>query len=61
VSDLLDKLAESARRQYILKQYNARMGELLENPDERAAWQHETTLSEVSAAELVEDAQAFAR
>lgn len=53
VSDLLDQLAESARRREILDQYNTRMGELLRDPDERATWQRETVLSEVSAAELM--------
>ena len=50
VSDLLDQLAESARRREILGQYNSRMGELLSDPAERATWDQETVLSEVSAA-----------
>jgi hypothetical protein len=38
------------------------MAELLANPDERAAWQRETTLSEVSASETdSQDAQTLAR
>jgi len=62
ISDLLDHLAERARRQAIFQQYNARMAELLANPDERAAWQRETTLSEVSASETdIQDAQTLAR
>ena len=62
ISDLLDHLAERARRQAIFQQYNARMAELLTNPDERAAWQRETTLSEVSASETdSQDAQTLAR
>jgi hypothetical protein len=62
VSDLLDHLAERARRQGIFQQYNARMAELLANPDERSAWQQETTLSEVSASETdIEGAQTVAR
>ena len=62
ISDLLDHLAERARRQAIFQQYNARMAELLANPDERAAWQRETTLSEVSASETDnQDAQTLAR
>jgi hypothetical protein len=55
VSDLLDHLAESARRREILDQYNTRMGELLRDPDERATWQQETVRSEVSAAELMRE------
>ncbi len=61
VADLLERLAENARRQDILNQYNARMAELLENPAERAAWQQEVTQSELSAAEAGERAQAVAR
>jgi hypothetical protein len=60
VSDLLDQLVERARRQEILDQYNTRMAELLADPQERNAWQHETDLSEVSAAEIA-DAQAVTR
>ena len=52
VSDLLDQLAESARRRHILGQYNARMTELLTDPTERANWNEETALSEVSSADL---------
>ena len=62
VSDLLDHLAERARRQAMFQQYNARMAELLANPDEGSAWQQETTLSEVSASETdIEGAQTVAR
>lgn len=53
VSDLLDRLAERARRGELLDQYNARMGELLGDPAERADWTQETAQSEVSATELV--------
>jgi hypothetical protein len=46
----------------MFQQYNARMAELLANPDERSAWQQETTLSEVSASETdIEGAQTVAR
>ena len=51
VSDLLDQLAERARRQAMLDQYNARMAEVLADADECAAWQAETARSELSAAE----------
>jgi predicted CopG family antitoxin len=61
VSDVVEKLAENARRQDILQQYNARMAELLEHPEEKAAWQHETTESELSAADVDDHAQAIAR
>ncbi len=62
VSDLLDQLAEHERRQDIFQRYNSRMAQLLADPDERAAWQTETSLSEVSAAETpIERAQARAR
>jgi len=54
VSDLLDRLAEQARRRQILAQYNARMGELLANPEERRLWQDDVDLSAASAAEVVE-------
>jgi hypothetical protein len=55
VSDLLDRLAESARRRDILGQYNTRMAQLLADPAERATWSQETALSEVSAAELADE------
>jgi hypothetical protein len=55
VSDLLDHLAESARRHEILSEYNARIGELVRDPAERAAWQQETVLSQASAAEVLCD------
>jgi len=61
VSDLVETLAENARRQDILKQYNARMAELLANPDERAEWQREISQSELSATEVVDGAQARPR
>jgi len=54
VSDLLDQLAEQTRRRQILAQYNARMGELLADPEERRLWQEDVDLSEASAAEVVE-------
>ncbi len=54
VSDLLDRLAEQARRRQILAQYNARMGELLADPEERRLWQDDVDLSAASAAEVVE-------
>ena len=54
VSDLLDRLTEQARRRQILAQYNARMGELLANPEERRLWQDDVDLSAASAAEVVE-------
>jgi hypothetical protein len=61
VSDLVERLAESARRQDILKQYNTRMTELLENPEEQGIWRQETAYSELSAAEVASDAQAVPR
>ena len=62
VSDLLDRLVESARRQDILRQYNTRMAEVLADPAERAAWDEETALSEVSAEHSTsEHASALAR
>ena len=54
VSDLLDRLAEQARRRQILAQYNARMAELLADPEERRLWRHDVDLFEASAAEVVE-------
>ena len=58
MSDLLDDLADSARRGEILEHYNTRMGELLLHPTERATWHHETVLSDVSAAELMREGTA---
>jgi hypothetical protein len=52
VSDLLDRLVESARRTQILTQYNTRMAEVLADPAERTAWTQETSSSEASAHEL---------
>jgi hypothetical protein len=52
VSELLDRLAEAARRQALFGQYNARMAEVLADPAEQANWSHETALSEVSASDL---------
>ncbi len=48
VSDLLDQLAEQARRQQILKQYDARMSELLDDPAERSALEEERAWLEAS-------------
>jgi len=53
-SDVLDRLAEQARRRQILAQYNARVGELLADPVERRLWQDDLDLSAASAAEVVE-------
>jgi hypothetical protein len=53
VSELLDRLVESARRGQILGQYKTRMAAVLANPAERDAWSQETALSEVGAAELI--------
>ena len=62
VTELLDRLAEQARRQDILNQYNTRMAEILADPTERAAWTEETSRSELAAAELTApDASAVAR
>ena len=61
VSDVVERLAENARRQEILRQYNTRMAELLEDPEERAAWQQEVSQSELSATEVIERGQAVAR
>ena len=52
VSELLDRLAEAARRGDVLGQYNARMAELLDHAAERDAWGQEITNSEVSTGEL---------
>jgi hypothetical protein len=61
VSDLLDRLAERERRNEILGQYNTRMAEILADPAERANWSQETALSEVNAAELIDEHAALAR
>lgn len=52
VAGLLDRWVESARRSEIFEQYNTRMAELLADPAERASWEQETALSDVSAHEL---------
>jgi len=56
VSDLLDHLAEQARRSQILEQYNARMTELMTDPTERAALDAERAwLESASGATLVDE------
>lgn len=62
VSGLLDRWVESARRREMLRQYNARMAELLADPAERSDWDQETALADVSADELLgESAPAVTR
>jgi len=53
VSDLLDELAEKARRQHILDQSAARMAEIMADPEERRSYMHELSLSELAAAEAI--------
>ncbi len=52
VAELLDKLAEQARRQQILTQSAARMAEIMADPEERRQYLEELLLSEASAAEV---------
>jgi hypothetical protein len=51
---LLDRLAERARRDAILAQSDARMAELMADPEELRLWREELALSEAAAAEVVE-------
>ncbi len=59
VADLMDQLAERARRQRILEQYNARMEDVLRQSGESASWRQELALSEASAAEALADEPAY--
>jgi hypothetical protein len=59
VSDLLDHLAEQARRQQILKQYDQRMMELLNDPAERAALEQERAWLEASSGATLVDEPAY--
>ena len=61
-TELLEQLVEAARRREMLRQYNARMAEVLSDSEQRADWERETDRSETSAAELTtDDAAAVAR
>ena len=59
VSDLLDELAEKARRQRILDQSAARMAEIMADPDERRSYEEELSLSEALADEAIRDEPPF--
>ncbi|MGI9147449.1 MAG: hypothetical protein ACR2IK_12985 [Chloroflexota bacterium] len=52
VAELLDQLAEQARRQQILAQSAARMVEILSDPEVRSHYLEELLLSEAAAAEV---------
>lgn len=54
VSDLLDRLAEQALRRQIMAQCNARIAELLAEPEDRRHWQEDFQVSEASPAEVAE-------
>ena len=54
ISDLLDELAERARREQILTQSAARMGEIMADPEERLHYMDELSLSEAAAAEAID-------
>jgi hypothetical protein len=55
VSDLLDQLAEQARRSQMFEQYNARMTDLLTDPAERAALDAERTWLEAAGGGTLAD------
>jgi hypothetical protein len=55
VSDLLDQLAEQARRSQMLEQYNTRMTDLLSDPAERAALEEERTRLEAAGGATLAD------
>jgi hypothetical protein len=59
VSDLLDQLAEQARRQQILKQYDERMRELLDDPSERPTLEAERAWLESSTGATLVDEPAY--
>ena len=59
LSDLLDHLAEQARRKQILDQYDQRMTELLNDPLERAVLEHERAWIEASSGATVDDEPAY--
>jgi hypothetical protein len=59
LSDLLDHLAEQARRRQILEQYDQRMTELLSTPQERAALEQERAWLEASSGATVDDEPAY--
>jgi len=52
VAELLDLLAEQARRQQILTQSTQRMAEIMADPEERSHYLEELLLSEAAAAEV---------
>ncbi len=53
VSDLLDELAEKARRQHILDQSAARLAEILADPEERRSYMAELEQSEAAATDAL--------
>jgi hypothetical protein len=55
VFDLLNELAEQARRRAILEQSAARMAELMADPDERHAYLEHLALTEAVAADALRD------
>jgi len=61
VSDLLDHLAEQARRQQIIKQYDQRMTELLNDPAERAALEDERAWLEAASGATLTEEPAYPR
>jgi hypothetical protein len=55
VTELLDRLAERARRDAVLAQSNARMAELMTDPEERRLYREELALSEAIADDAIRD------
>lgn len=53
VSDLLDELAEKARRQQIVDESAARLTELFAEPEERRSYTAELELSEAAATDAM--------
>jgi hypothetical protein len=55
VSDLLDQLAERARREQVLKQYAARMAELSHDPAQQGGLEEDRAWLEASAGATLTD------
>jgi hypothetical protein len=60
VADLLEYLAEQARRERILTQSAARMAEIMDDPEERRAYLDELRLSEAVAGATLESEPPYA-
>lgn len=59
VSDLLDRLAERARRDQLLKQYAARMAELSSDPSQQAGLEEDRAWLEAAAGATLRDEPSY--